>query len=75
MRIVTDNAKTNVGLFKKIAGNDTSFCLPHPLDHGRVLFLSYDYTHLLKNIRNQWIERRFVINNATVSFDVIKKNY
>jgi len=48
-RIATDNAKTNVKLFDKLNKGTGAFAIPHPLDPTRTLFLSYDYTHLIKN--------------------------
>lgn len=75
LRIATDNAKTNVSLFKKLGGSDTTFIIPHPLDESRKLFLSYDYTHLLKNVRNLWIDRPFLINGSPVLFTPLVKIY
>lgn len=76
IRIATDNAKTNASFFKKLAGGEEGkFAIPHPLDPTRTLFLSYDYTHLLKNSRNLWIDRDFLINDSPVRFSPVKLIY
>ena len=59
--------------------------VPHPVDSVaaslkwpcifRPLFLSYDPIHILKNIRNQFMDREFVINGKQVSFKTILKVY
>ena len=40
--------------------NPTNFqCIyPHPVDHGRPLFFLIDPVHLLKSIRNNWINQK-----------------
>ncbi|EFX64368.1 hypothetical protein DAPPUDRAFT_334277 [Daphnia pulex] len=55
--------------------------IEHPHDENRLLFFSFDYTHILKNIRNLQADRQFDICGYPVSFDllrrvqVIQKNY
>jgi len=74
-RIATDNASTNVKLFEKLNGGTGKFVIPHPLDPKRLLFLSYDYTHLLKNVTSQWRKKSFVINGNPVSFAPVARVY
>ena len=33
--------------------------VPHPQDESRPLFLSFDYCHIIKNVRNQFLARQF----------------
>jgi hypothetical protein len=41
----------------------------------RPLFLSYDPVHILKNVRNQFIDREFLMNGKEVNFKTIVKVY
>jgi hypothetical protein len=81
-RIVGDNASTNVKMFKMWSpDNKLVHFIEHPHDEKRLLFFSFDYTHILKNIRNLQADRQFDICGYPVSFDllrrvqVIQKNY
>ena len=51
--LISDNAGTNVRTFK-LMGGPGKITLAH---EGQVylMFLAYDYVHLFKNIRNNWI--------------------
>ena len=35
-------------------------CVPHPCDISRPLFLTYDFVHILKTIRNNWLNLKSV---------------
>lgn len=76
VRIATDDARTNTALFEKLTEkSDCPFVVPHPLDPSRLLFLSYDYTHLAKNIRNLWIDKDFKINGNPANFSPVVNLY
>ena len=32
--------------------------VPHPSDNARVLFLTFDFVHILKSIRNNWLNQK-----------------
>ena len=74
-RIVADNATTNVKMFKMWNGGELTHVVKHPVDPKRKLFLSFDPTHILKNVRNQFMDRHLNINGDYISFELIKKLY
>lgn len=49
--------------------------IPHPNDPERKMFISSDYTHLLKNLRNQFKDRIFNICSKILSFEPIVTCY
>ena len=54
--ISTDNYPLNVKLFKLFSPNiKLEYRVPHPCDIHRVLFLTFDFVHILKTIRNNWL--------------------
>ena len=55
--ICTDNNPLNVHLFKLFSpdGKTLQSCVPHPADATRPLVLMFDFVHILKSIRNNWI--------------------
>lgn len=73
-RIVGDNASTNVKMFRMWSpdGKLVPF-IKHPLDEDRLLFFSFDYTHILKNIRNLQADRVFDKCGQTVSFKLLRR--
>lgn len=77
LRVVTDNLEVNTNMFKKLCGGNIKPKIVHPFDKDRFLFISYDYCHILKNIRNQFIsdKKNFQINNNIVTSKYLKKLY
>ncbi|XP_064485453.1 uncharacterized protein LOC135397845 [Ornithodoros turicata] len=57
VRVVADNHKTNVALFKHLAGGELHHVTAHPLRQVDPLFLSFDPNHLIKNLRTCLLER------------------
>ena len=58
--LICDNCPTNQGVYTKLGGTGRIH-----LDHlGIFLFLVYDYVHIFKNIRNNWI----TVTDKTLSF-------
>lgn len=51
--IITDNHRINRNLFKKLSSNGIQF--PNPQYSDKKFFLSYDFVHVFKNIRNNWV--------------------
>ena len=72
-RIVGDSAKVNAKLFKllKRKTDKEEIAVTHPFYPSRKLFLSYDYTHILKNIRNQMIDRPLKWKGNYINFSLI----
>ena len=57
--ISTDNYPLNVSVFKLFSSNgklETS--VSHPFDSDRILFLTFDFVHILKSIRNNWLNQK-----------------
>ena len=59
--ISTDNYPLNVKLFKLFSPNKKlETRVPHPCDIRRGLFLTFDFVHILKTIRNNWLNQQTV---------------
>ena len=55
--MVSDNNRINRNVFTSICGGVLKPCIAHPLDASRQLFFMFDSVHLLKSIRNNWINQ------------------
>ena len=60
---MTDNLRANQSLFQKMHdfyGSKSLWSVNHPISNGEFeeLFVLYDPTHLLKNIRNNWVTEK-----------------
>lgn len=58
VRIVTDSYLANVTMFKLMGNRSLKAVVGHPHDTNRVIFRSIDPCHVLKNVRNQFLERQ-----------------
>jgi hypothetical protein len=47
----------------------------HPNDPSRKLFLSFDSSNIIKNVRNQFIDRPLQIKAKSIMFQFIKRLY
>ena len=59
--VVTDNHSTNVNAFvelRKTYKSPSEYFFIHPKNHGKKTYLFYDNVHLLKNIRNNLLNRK-----------------
>ena len=57
--ISTDNYPLNVKLFKLFSTlGKLETRVPHPNDIHRSLFLTFDFVHILKTIRNNWLNQQ-----------------
>lgn len=66
-RVVTDNHQTNVALFKDLSEDGAlAHAVPHPLREGDPLFLSFDPNHLIKNLRNNFLERELKFDEQLI---------
>lgn len=48
------------------------FLVTHSANPERKIFVSYDSTHIIKNVRNQMIDRNFVKDEEKIDFGLIK---
>ena len=57
--ISTDNYPLNVKLFKFFSPTGKLDAkVPHPCDINRNLFLTFDFVHILKSVRNNWLNQQ-----------------
>ena len=57
--ISTDNYPLNVNIFKLFSlSGKLETKVPHPFDQTRCLFLTFDFVHILKSIRNNWLNQK-----------------
>nr|XP_037284760.1 uncharacterized protein LOC119177371 [Rhipicephalus microplus] len=63
VRLVGDNHKSNTKFFSSLSGGQIQPVVEHPLDAGRPLFLSFDYCHIIKNIRSQFLDAKKISRN------------
>lgn len=75
LRVVTDNHRTNTCMFKEFGGGQLKESIPHPYDPQRKLYFSFDYCHLIKNVRSQFLEREMSDGDGIISSKYIKEIY
>ena len=57
--ISTDNYSLNLNLFKLFSpSRQLETSVPHPSDNKRKLFVTFDFVHILKSIRNNWMNQK-----------------
>ena len=57
--ISTDNYPLNVKLFKLFSPTGKlETRVPHPCDTHRGIFLTFDFVHILKTVRNNWLNQQ-----------------
>ncbi|KAG0421543.1 hypothetical protein HPB47_002572 [Ixodes persulcatus] len=67
VRLVGDNHSSNCKVFSNLSGGSIVPVVTHPLDEARELYLSFDYCHVVKNVRSQFLEaKRIFRNNGTL---------
>lgn len=74
VRLVSDNHKVNVSAMKLLGDGLLTYRIEHPCDCDRLLFLSFDPCHVLKNVRSQFLAHDFG-PKGEVSSCYIKKLY
>ncbi|KAI6651334.1 hypothetical protein LOD99_5300 [Oopsacas minuta] len=56
--ICIDNYPLNVNLSQLLSPtSNLETCVPHPLDTCRPLYLIFDFVHIIKTVRNNWINQ------------------
>lgn len=73
-RLVTDNHKVNVNAMKLLGSGVLTYRVEHPCDKNRLLFLSFDPCHILKNVRSQFLAHD-IGPDGEISSRHIKKLY
>ncbi|KAI6651884.1 Transposable element P transposase [Oopsacas minuta] len=64
--ICTDNYPLNVNLFKLLSPtSNLETCVPRPLHTCRPLYLIFDFAHIIKRVRNNWLNQ--IDSNHTFS--------
>ena len=72
--LVADNHSTNRKMYELLCGGTLKPCISNPFDPLKSLFLLLDSVHLLKCIRNNWLNRcneMFIVPNTEQTFAVI----
>ncbi|KAF4517368.1 hypothetical protein B566_EDAN013641 [Ephemera danica] len=76
VRVCVDNHPINASMHRKLSGTETvEPFIPHPMDQNDLLFLSYDYIHLLKNMWLQHLEREMQDRDGTISSKYVREVY
>lgn len=57
LALILDNNRINRNMFTSLCGNELSSWIPHPHCPGKKLFFLFDSVHLIKAIRNNWINQ------------------
>ncbi|KAH8018900.1 hypothetical protein HPB51_013966 [Rhipicephalus microplus] len=55
VRLVSDNHRVNVNAMTLLGDGLLTYRIEHPCDRDRLLFLSFDACHVLKNVRSQFL--------------------
>ncbi|KAH8040854.1 hypothetical protein HPB51_013024 [Rhipicephalus microplus] len=58
VRLVTDNHKVNIAAMEKMSQGHLQTKIRHPVDPSRYLFLAFDQSHIIKNIRSQFLSKQ-----------------
>ncbi|KAL1482467.1 hypothetical protein MTO96_033775 [Rhipicephalus appendiculatus] len=74
VRVVTDNHKINVNAMDILSGGEAKIQAPHPADPSKDIFFAFDQSHVIKNIRSQFLAKEFG-ENREVSSKYIKMLY
>lgn len=56
LTITTDNNRVNQNMFRELSPNNT-FKFPNPMVKDEDIFLIFDSVHIIKNIRNNWLNK------------------
>lgn len=55
--VVSDNNRINRNMFTSMSGGVLKPSIDHPFDEGKKLFFLFDTSHLIKSIRNNWLNQ------------------
>lgn len=74
IRVVTDNHRINVTAMQILSGGEARTCAPHPADPTKSIFLSFDQSHIIKNVRSQFLAKDMG-GGKEISSKYLKKVY
>ncbi|KAL1418779.1 hypothetical protein MTO96_025664 [Rhipicephalus appendiculatus] len=74
VRLVTDNHKINVAAMDIMCNGEANIRAPHPADSSKEIYLSFDQSHVIKNVRSQFLAKDFG-KNKQVSSKYVKELY
>ncbi|KAH9372161.1 hypothetical protein HPB48_009706 [Haemaphysalis longicornis] len=57
VRLVTDNRKVNVTAMEVLWDGALHISAPHPADATKNIFLAFDQSHIIKNVRSQFLAK------------------
>ena len=70
--VATDNYPLHVNLFKIFSpNNELEIKVPHPFDEHSILFLTFDFVHILKIIRNNWLNQKILRKHSNIKISKI----
>uniref|UniRef100_A0A1S4KV54 Transposable element P transposase-like RNase H domain-containing protein n=1 Tax=Ixodes scapularis TaxID=6945 RepID=A0A1S4KV54_IXOSC len=55
VRLVSDSRKVNVSAMGILCSGAGSYCIPHLVNTQRKLFVAFDQSHIIKNVRSQFL--------------------
>ena len=58
LTLVSDNNRVNRHMFEKLCGGSLTSFIRNPCNHNDCIFLLFDTVHLLKCIRNNWLNKK-----------------
>lgn len=62
-------------MFKGLGSGDLQPCVVHPCNLQHNLYLSFDYCHIIKNIRSQFLDQDIADREGMISSKFIKEIY
>ncbi|KAH7933831.1 hypothetical protein HPB49_017880 [Dermacentor silvarum] len=71
IRVLTDNYKIRVTAMEILSGGEAKTRAPHPADQSMDIFFAFDQSHVIKNIRSQFLAKEFG-ENKEISSKFIK---
>jgi hypothetical protein len=73
IRIVGDNHKNHVALFKHFGNGMLQNVIAHPYNPGLKFFMSFDYCHALKNGRNLFLDQDMASSDGIITANYLKE--
>lgn len=64
--LISDNNRINRNMFERLCGGSLVSSIPHPCDSSMPLFFLFDSVHLLKCIRNNWLNQKNPIQSFVI---------
>jgi hypothetical protein len=73
LRLVSDNHKSNVALFKSLGSGELKTRIQHPVEPQMPLFLSFDYCHVIKNARNIFLDHKMASSKGIIQAEYLQQ--